>query len=148
MENRWSSGFWMAAGAAFGAACMYLFDPSRGKTRRARIEEKARRAARRGGYEMTRRAEDVLNRAKGAVAEARAGLAGAGCADDELIADRVRSRMGHVTEHAEHIQTQVNRGVVSLRGTVSRAEKHRLVEEARAVPGVKRVQDLLVSRAS
>lgn len=147
MENRWSSGLWLAAGAAVGAAAMYLFDPIRGKARRARIQEKAASAVRRGGYEMTGRAEDVLNRAKGAVAKARASLARAG-GDDELIADRVRSRMGHVTEHADHIETQVVRGVVSLRGTVSRAERHRLVEEARGVPGVKRVQDLLVSRAS
>lgn len=148
MKNRWSSGLWLAAGTVCGAAVMYLFDPLRGRARRARIEEKAVSTARRGGYEVARRAEDVLNRAKGAVAKARASLAGSGGADDELIADRVRSRMGHVMEHADHVETKVTRGVVSLRGTVSRAEKRRLVEEARGVPGVRRVQDLLVSRAS
>jgi osmotically-inducible protein OsmY len=134
------------AGAALGATVMYFCDPHRGRARRADLEQKAARAARQGGHEIAKKAEDLLNRAKGAVAKADAALERSEeVVDDDVIADRVRSGMGHITEHASAIQTEVVNGVVALRGTVS-PDKHRnLVDEILAVPGVKGVRDLLVS---
>jgi osmotically-inducible protein OsmY len=141
----WITWLSIAAGAVFGATVMYFCDPHRGKSRRTRLQEKAASAAKRGGHELAKKAEDVLNRAKGAVAEARAAFErGEEVVDDDIVAERVRSHMGHVTEHAGGIQTEVANGVVTLRGTVSRERKRSLVDEILAVPGVTGVRDLLV----
>lgn len=138
----------LAAGAALGAAVMYLADPDRGRTRRSRLEERAAKAARRSGRAIASRAEDLLNRAEGVIAQARAALGCDAHVDDAVLADRVRSRIGHVTEHAHEIQTEAKNGLVTLRGSVSRAEEHRVVAEIRAVAGVERVRDLLVRKAA
>ena len=148
-RDRWIAGISMIAGAALGATAMYFCDPHRGKVRRADLQQKAGGAARQAGRQMATKAEDLLNRAKGAVAKAEAAFErGEEVIDDDIVAERVRSHMGHLTEHASDIQTEVVSGVVALRGTVS-SEKHRyLVDEILAIPGVKGVRDLLTSAGS
>ncbi len=148
-RERWIAGVSMIAGAALGATVMYFCDPHRGKARRAELEQKAASAARQGGRELAKKAEDLLNRAKGAVAKADAAFERSEeVVDDDVVAERVRSHMGHITEHASDIQTEVVSGVVALRGTVS-PDKHRhLVDEILAIPGVKGIRDLLVSGGS
>jgi osmotically-inducible protein OsmY len=148
-HERWIAGVSMMAGAALGATVMYFCDPHRGKARRAELQQKAASAARQGGHELGKRAEDLLNRAKGAVSKVDAAFEPSEeVVNDDVIAGRVRSHMGHITEHVGDIQTEVVSGVVALRGTVS-ANKHRhLVDEVLAVSGVKGVRDLLVSAGS
>lgn len=137
---------YLIAGAALGATVMYFWDPNRGKTRRAGLQQKGSHAVRQAGQELTKRAEDLLNRAKGLVAEVEAALeCRQKAADDDLIAERVRSHLGHVTEHAGGIETEVVGGVVALRGTVSPEKKRVVVDEVLSVPGVKGVRDLLVA---
>lgn len=100
----------------------------------------------RAATNFQKKTEDLLNRAKGAVAKADAAFErSAEVADDDIISKRVRSHMGHITERAGDIQTEVISGVVALRGTVS-PDKHRhLIDEVLVVPGVKGVRDHLVS---
>jgi osmotically-inducible protein OsmY len=145
-HERWIAGVSMMAGAALGATVMYFCDPHRGKTRRAELQQKAASAARQGSHELAKKAEDLLNRAKGTVAKADATLERSEeVIDDGVIAARVRSHMGHITEHASDIQTEVVSGVVALHGTVSPDKKRHLIDEVLAVPGVKGIRDLLVS---
>ncbi len=148
-RDRWIAGISIVAGAAVGATVMYFCDPHRGKARRAELQQKAGGAARQAGHGVATKAEDLLNRAKGAVAKADAAFErGEEVLDDDVVAERVRSHMGHITEHASDIQTEVVSGVVALRGTIS-PDKHRhLVDEILAIPGVKGVRDLLVSAGS
>jgi osmotically-inducible protein OsmY len=148
-RKRWIAGVSMMAGAALGATVMYFCDPHRGKARRGELRQKAASAARQGGHELEKTTEDLLNRAKGAVAKAGAAFERSEeVIDDDVIAERVRSHMGHITERASDIQTEVVSGITTLRGTVS-PDKHRhLVDEVLAVPGVKGVRDLLVSGGS
>ena len=147
-RERWIAGVSMVAGAAFGATMMYFCDPHRGKTRRAELQQTAASAARQRGHELSKKAEDLLNRAKGAVAKADTAFERSEEVDDDVISKRVRSHMGHITERASDIQTEVVSGVVALRGTVS-PDKHRhLVDEVLAVPGVKGVRDHLVTAGS
>ena len=146
-RDRWLAGLSMMAGAALGAGFMYLWDPNRGRIRRAQIQQQAAHMARKGRHEMLKRTEDLLNRAKGVFAGADAGVATDG-AVDEVMVGRVRSHMGHVMEHASDVETEVTAGVVTLRGTVAPDKHRRLVKEVLAVPGVKGVRDLLVAAAS
>ncbi|MBZ5635598.1 MAG: BON domain-containing protein [Acidobacteriia bacterium] len=148
-RDRWIAGISMIAGAAVGATVMYFCDPHRGKVRRAELQQKAGGAARQAGRQMATKAEDLLNRAKGAVAKAEAAFErGEKLVDDDIVAERVRSHMGHLTERASDIQTEVVSGVVALRGTISPDKHRQLVDGILAVPGVKGVRDLLVSAGS
>jgi len=144
-RKRWTAGVSMIAGAALGATVMYFCDPHRGKARRAELQQKAAKAARRGVHELAKKAEDLLNRAKGAVAKVDAAFEHSEeIIDDDVIAERVRSHMGHMTKRASDIQAEVVSGVVALRGTVSLDRHRHLVDAVLAVPGVKGVRDLLV----
>lgn len=145
-REHWLTGLSVMAGAALGAALMYFCDPHRGKARRAELQQKGAGAARQGAHELAKRAEDLLNRAKGLVAEAEAAMeCGEQTLDDSLIADRVRSHLGHVTEHAGAIETAVVNGIVVLRGTISPDKRRAVVDEVLSVPGVKGIRDLLVA---
>ncbi len=148
-RERWIAGVSIMAGAAVGMAVMYFCDPHRGKARRAELEQKAAGAVRLGGRELAKKAEDLLNRAKGAVAKADAAFERSEeVVDDVVVEGRVRSHIGHITEHASNIQTEVVSGVVALRGTVSPNKHRHLVNEILAIPGVRGIRDLLVSGSS
>jgi len=148
-HGRWIAGISMVAGAAVGATVMYFCDPHRGKARRAEFQQKAGGVGRRAGHEAAIKAEDLLNRAKGVVAKADAAFERCEeTTDDDVVAERVRSHLGHITERASDIETEVVSGIVALRGTVS-PDKHRhLLDEVLAIPGVKGIRDLLTSPGS
>jgi len=136
--------FMLTAGAALGATIMYFADPNRGKARRMDLWQRAMRVTRRGGHVLTKHAEDLLNRAKGAIAEANAALGPLeGFGNDKATEERVRSRLGHVTQNTAAIQTEVTGGVVTLRGAVPRQNHRHVVDEVLTVPGVTGVRDHL-----
>src|SRR5262245_2744355 len=106
----------VANSLAFGAAClgigagiMYLFDPNRGRTRRARARDKARSLYGASGEAMTRTREDLRNRAKGVVASSKAWLHCEPVEDSKLEA-RVRSKMGRYVAHPHSIQVSAQDG--------------------------------------
>lgn len=137
----WIAGLAVASGAALGAVTMYFFDPNRGRTRRARLQEKAASAARRSGHEVAGRTADLLNRARGVAAKAGASIACCEELDDDVLAARVQSHMGHVTRHVHDIQAEVKDGAVTLQGTLPDDEKQRLIAEVCRIPGVRKVLD-------
>lgn len=61
-------------GIAAGALAMYVFDPDRGRRRRALARDKAIHAAHVAGDRLGSRTRDLSNRAKGFVAETRSSL--------------------------------------------------------------------------
>lgn len=145
-NDRWIAGISIAGGAALGAAIMYFWDLRRGRGRRAELQQKAASAVQAAGHKLTKKGEDLLNRAKGLVAEADAALECRGdTKDDDILAERVRSHLGHITAHAGVIQTEVVNGVAELRGTISPDKKRAVIDEVLAVLGVKGVRDLLVA---
>ena len=62
-------------GAAIGAGMMYLFDPSQGRRRRARIRDGAVRAWNDTGDTIEAKTRDLSNRAQGVIHDAAAMLA-------------------------------------------------------------------------
>jgi osmotically-inducible protein OsmY len=131
----------LVSGAALGAAVMYLWDPNRGKARRARLQERAVSTARRAGEQLAGRGEDLFNRARGVAARAGSAVWRYGEVDDEVVEARVRSHLGHLTPHAHAISTDVKDGIVTLEGTLPDEEKYRVLEQVRGLAGVKDVVD-------
>ncbi|MBK5292244.1 MAG: BON domain-containing protein [Acidobacteriia bacterium] len=146
-RDYWIAGLSLAAGTAVGATVMYLCDPDRGKARRTRMQEQAAGAVKRQGRKLAGKVEDIVHRAKGNLAQAKASLYGQQAVDDAVLYDRVRSRIGHVSRHAHTIETTVLDGVVTLSGTVPRSNGRQLAEEVQSVPGVREVHDHMVELA-
>ena len=133
-------------GAAAGAAASLLFDPARGRARRARLLDQAAaafRRARRNGEQAAQRARSTV---EGRVAAVRAGQsAQARAIDDATLTDRVRSIVFRDDAMPKgDLNVNVERGVVVLRGEVpDEALRARLVSEVEAIEGVWSVRDLL-----
>ena len=134
----------VAAGAAIGAAAMYLLDPNRGKVRRARLADGAASKGRRAMKQAAAKAEDLFNRSRGVLAKAE-NLVRSEAVEDSVIAERVRSLLGHFTHRANGVESEVRDGMVILRGTVAEPEKSNLVSAMGKVPGVKSVLFYLAS---
>jgi hypothetical protein len=123
------------AAAGAGAGLMFLFDPNRGGRRRGFIGGKAVHVAKFMGRGFQRRSRDLGNRAQGVVAETSARMAQK-TASDEVLADRVRSKMGRVLTHPRAIDVTAERGVVELRGAVLRSERQKAIRAAESIRGV------------
>jgi gas vesicle protein len=130
-----------------GAGLMYLLDPQRGKTRRARIVDQAASIVRQTGRTASRLGREIGNRATGRAHEAKAWATSA-MTDDAVSAERllqrVRSEMGHAVSHAGVIQVMTdNHGRVTLHGKVLRSESEKLLATINGVTGVTEVINLL-----
>ena len=132
----------LLAGAAVGAVLMYLFDPARGRRRRALVRDRVVHAAHTGADRIGKSERNVTNRARGLVAEIR-GHVRRDTADDPVIADRVRSAMGHVVSHPASIIVAVSDANVTLSGPILAGEVERLLDRVRDVRGVRRVLNQL-----
>ncbi len=132
----------MVGGMALGAGLMFFLDPSRGRRRRALVRDKAFHLARagRGGLQFLSRG--IAQRAREAVART-ASLLTAELVSDEVLAERVRSQLGHVLSHPGSVDVSVSERRVTLRGPVLSREVDVLLERIAGVRGVAVVDNKL-----
>ncbi len=71
----------LLGGIGLGALLMYLFDPDRGRGRRARLGDQLTSKVNRLGEAAESKARDLRNRAQGVLHEARSILPGGGSAE-------------------------------------------------------------------
>src|SRR5262245_64178120 len=107
----------LLTGLGVGALSMYLMDPDRGRRRRALLRDKIVSARWRldDAVEMTR--HDLGNRARGVVASIQSRFS-RDEVTDEVLAERVRSRLGGLVGHASSVEVSASNGRVTLRGPV------------------------------
>jgi uncharacterized membrane protein len=128
-------GLAMLGGMGLGAGIMYLLDPELGRRRRAHLRDQC--------ISMWHETEDVVRvasrdlsqRSYGVLAEARSLFSG-DQPDDEVIANRVRSRIGRVVSHPHSIAITVRGGRVTLRGPILADEVNDLISCVSSVRGV------------
>lgn len=128
-----------AACLSFGAGMMYLLDPNRGRSRRARVQSKTAGLYKDVGHFAIKAKTDLQNRATGLLAEAKSKLRREGEVDDDILEARVRSRLGHVMEHSRVISLAVDKGCVRLEGPVPADRIDDLISAVGSVSGVKEV---------
>ncbi|MGI8997363.1 MAG: MBL fold metallo-hydrolase, partial [Pyrinomonadaceae bacterium] len=87
-----STGLLLIGGIGLGAALMYLFDPERGRRRRALVRDKVIGATNQAGQLLGQTSRDLQNRTRGVVAEAGSVL-GDSATDDERETGRKAARM-------------------------------------------------------
>lgn len=134
-----------AAGA--GAALMYFLDPHRGRRRRALARDKFNRITRRTTGAVGATSRDLRNRAYGIMAETKS-LVSRRQVSDEVLAERVRARLGSLVSHASAIQVWSDNGRITLSGGVLAAELARLIRGVSSIRGVTGVENLLTVQES
>lgn len=128
--------------AGVGAGLMYLFDPDRGKRRRALLRNKAEHATKIAADAAGKTRRDVRNHLLGAVAEFESLFRSAEVNDDILEA-RVRSKLGRFVSHPHAIEAEVVDGLVTLGGPILIEELHPLLDAVIAIGGVKNIDNRL-----
>ncbi|WP_437673209.1 SRPBCC family protein [Sorangium sp. So ce131] len=137
----------VAATIGVGAGLMYVLDPDRGARRRALLRDRTVGAAHRTGAALDRRARDLGHRGRGVIASA-ASVFRHEEVFDEVLVDRVRSKLGRVVSNPHAIGVQVVDGRVTLTGTILEREVPDLLSAISAVGGVKGMNNQLEAHSS
>lgn len=131
-------------GAAAGAALAYLFDPDRGRSRRARLSDQLAARGRDVTESVRKQAEYQKGVAKGIIHEASDMLKAEKDYDDETLLQKVRSEALGYWDGSDSIEIDITNGMVRISGSVDdEAARERLIELVRAVEGVSLVDDRL-----
>lgn len=133
----------LIGGFAIGASAMYLLDPSRGRRRRALARDKFYSIWNRSGDAIGTTARNVGDRFAGAQAAVRSRLQGEGRVADDVLVERVRSRIGRVVSHPSSIFVTAQDGRVTLSGPILQHEVKRLLSAVESVRGVESVDSRL-----
>jgi hypothetical protein len=136
------SGGGLFSGFALGLLAMYLLDPAQGRSRRARLRDKLVRTGHLGEQLARITQRDVRNRTRGLVSELRARAQGE-TVDDEIVTERVRSKIGRLVSHPHAIHIEAHDGNIILRGDIIAAEVASLIVRVRGVRGVRGVENQL-----
>lgn len=131
-----------AGGLSLGARLMYMLDPDHGRRRRAMARDRAVWLAHQAELTLDRGVRDVFNRVQGAADETISLLAPKPVSD-EVLRERVRSRLGRATAHPHAIEVEAKDGWVTLKGPILQDEVRRVLWAVRSVAGVKHVENRL-----
>jgi hypothetical protein len=132
----------LLSAAGIGAASMYLFDPDRGKRRRALVRNKAEHVTKIATTAAGKTRRDVRNHLHGTFAEFKSVFRSEEVSDDILEA-RVRSKLGRVVSHPHAIEVKTVAGVVILSGPILAAEVLPLLDTVIAMHGVNNIDNRL-----
>jgi gas vesicle protein len=146
-KRRGPSGWAIAAGALAGAFAVYLFDPERGKARRAIVVDWTSARLRRGIRSLNQLGRYSANTAS-AMPQRMISLKSGQqrpTPDDLTLRDRVESEVFRDPELPKgEINFDVSNGIVTIRGAVENAFRIATIEKAVfKVPGVTGVENLL-----
>lgn len=136
-----------AASLGLGVGIMYLADPQEGKRRRARLRDAVVHTSHTLEAAAGTASRDVENRIVGLAARTLASLAETPAPVDDVLAARVRARIGRLVSHPGAIEVKATAGVIALSGPVFEAEVEQLVTGVRDVPGVTDVANHLEPHA-
>src|SRR5439155_21299270 len=92
--------------------------------------------------ELDKGIRDLQNRARGTVAEAWASLRNEPV-PDEVLVDRVRSRLGRLSSHPDAISVQAENGRITLSGPILQVELDSVLSGVWSVRGVRGVENRL-----
>lgn len=139
--------FSILVAAAAGALATYFLDPEQGRRRRAVTRDRMASGMSRAAGAGQSLAQDLRHRTRGIAASIRGRLSREPVGDD-VLAERVRARVGRLASHPGSIEVGVSQGHVTLRGPVLASEADRLLRAARVVRGVRGVSSGLETHAT
>ena len=141
--SKWN---WILLGLALGAALAILFAPTSGRRSRAAIKDRIGKVGDGAVDAVTATSDkvvDIAQRVEGLAHKVEAKLsADSATDDDQTVADRVRSVLGHheVAKSLDRLNIDAVDGIVTLRGPLlDAATQQTLIAAVKGVPGVKEV---------
>lgn len=136
----------IAAIGAMAAAAMYLLDPDRGRSRRARLGDQAEAVARRAGERAKAQVEYQKGVVQGLAHDVTEPFRPTPEFDDHTLVQKVRSEaLGRWAGRKKDIEIDVENGVVTLHGTADPDQVGELVRLVESVPGVTSVVEELTT---
>lgn len=140
-------GLTFIAGVAVGAALTYLLEPRLRLRRQALLRDKTVSFAHQSITLGSKLARHTRNRLQGLIAITSDLFRPEGMDSDAKLESRVRSALGRATRHAHSVSVTVDRGRVSLRGSLAPHEAGLVIRATEHVKGVKQVENLLTPPA-
>src|SRR5919106_467661 len=125
-----------------GALLMYIFDPQMGRRRRGVARDKMNRFAHKTLDAIDVTSRDLKNRVIGLAAETK-NLISAKTVSDEVLVERVRSKLGALVSHPSSIEVKVENGKVILSGPILASEVDRLIKYVSSMRHVASVEKRL-----
>jgi hypothetical protein len=132
----------LIGGMGLGAALMYMLDPDRGRRRRALVRDQLAHAANILPDALDATTRDLSNRTRGLVAEVGS-VFDSRETSDEVLMERVRSKMGRVVSHPHALKVTANQGSITLSGPILADEVEDLLRCVSSVQGVRGVENQL-----
>ncbi|HEX6301827.1 MAG TPA: BON domain-containing protein [Acidimicrobiia bacterium] len=133
---------YLAVAAAAGAAIAYLFDPDRGRSRRARLADQAAARARDTAGAVKAKAEYQKGVAKGIIHDVTEPLRGEEKFDDDTLLQKVKSEALGYWPDSHDIEVDITNGLVRVSGTVgNESDRKKLIKLIRDVEGVGLIDD-------
>ena len=129
--------------AGLGAGLMYLFDPDRGKRRRALVRNEAVHISRITGDAAGKTRRDVRNHLLGAFAEVESLFLKNGPVSNDVLEARVRSKLGRVVSHPSAVEVKAVDGLIILTGQILANEVHPLLDSVVSIKGVENIENRL-----
>jgi uncharacterized membrane protein len=139
-------GLALLGGIGLGAGLMYIFDPVRGKRRRALMRDQLTHTGRVLARAMPITKRDLKQRAYGLLAEGSHLFQHEEVSNDVLEA-RVRAKIGRSVSHPHAISVAVDNGLVTLSGMILDREVSRMLLGISSVRGVRDVDNRLTIHA-
>lgn len=129
---------------AAAAAAMYLLDPDRGRSRRAKLSDQAAALARKAEEKARAQAEYQKGVAQGLAHDLTEPFRPRPDFDDETLRQKVKSEaIGRWEGPKSDVEVDVESGVVTLKGNVDSENVDQLIRLVKGVPGVASVSDQL-----
>jgi osmotically-inducible protein OsmY len=127
---------------AAAAAAMYLLDPDRGRTRRAKLSDQAAAMARKAEEKARAQAEHQKGVVQGLAHDLTEPFRPEPDFDDETLRQKVKSEaIGRWEGPKSDVEIDVESGVVTLKGNVDSQNVDQLIRLVKGVPGVASVSD-------
>lgn len=133
----------LASAVGMGAGLMYLFDPDRGKRRRALLRNEAVHISRIANDAAGKTRRDIRNHLRGAFAKLASVFANNGPVSNDVLQARVRSKLGRVVSHPSAVEVKAVDGLIILSGPILAAEVHPLLDAVIGIRGVKNIESHL-----
>jgi uncharacterized membrane protein len=137
----------LLGGAAIGATLMYLFDPVRGRKRRARLAGAVTHAQRVERELIGKGLRDARHRARGVAQRALHAFGSHADVDNEVVAARIRACLGRVVSHPHAVSVVVVSDQVIVSGEILAHEASRTLDSISAIAGKREVVDQLERHA-
>ena len=136
--------FWRTAGigATVGAAGAYLFDPERGRTRRAKLADQSTAALRTARDRARAKARYQQGVARGMAHRLTEAFHEPIVVDDDTLLQKIRSEaVGRWDGPKRDLEIDVRDGTVIVRGPAGRDQAGELIRLVESVDGVRMVSD-------